>query len=40
MSGSRKGGWNRGHIYGAPFDATATLSVLQTFEQMRVQFSF
>jgi membrane-associated phospholipid phosphatase len=36
MSGSRKGGWNDGHIYGAPFDATATLSVLQTFEQSRV----
>jgi len=26
ISGSKKGGWNTGHIYGAPFDATATLS--------------
>jgi membrane-associated phospholipid phosphatase len=30
MSGSRKGGWNNGNIYGAPFDATATLSVIHT----------
>jgi membrane-associated phospholipid phosphatase len=35
MSGSRKGGWNNGHIYGAPFDATATLSVLHRHGQMR-----
>jgi len=35
MSGSRKGGWNNGHIYGAPFDATATLSVIHTSEQMK-----
>jgi membrane-associated phospholipid phosphatase len=35
MSGSRKGGWNNGHIYGAPFDATATLSVIHTSGQMR-----
>jgi len=35
MSGSRKGGWNNGNIYGAPFDATATLSVLHTSVQMR-----
>ena len=27
LSGSRKGGWNNGYIHGAPFDATATLSV-------------
>jgi len=36
MSGSRKGGWNNGHIYGAPFDATATLSISDTFGNMRV----
>jgi membrane-associated phospholipid phosphatase len=35
MSGSRKGGWNNGHVYGAPFDATATLSLIHTFGQMR-----
>jgi membrane-associated phospholipid phosphatase len=36
MSGSRKGGWNNGNIYGAPFDATATLSILPTDEHTRI----
>ncbi|CAF0918973.1 unnamed protein product [Adineta steineri] len=36
MSGSRKGGWKNGRIHGAPFDATATLSVLPTSAQLRV----
>ena len=38
MSGSRKGGWNNGQIYGygAPFDATATLTILQANEQTRI----
>ncbi|CAF0918955.1 unnamed protein product [Adineta steineri] len=35
MSASKKGGWKNGHIHGAPFDATATLSVLHTAVQMR-----
>jgi membrane-associated phospholipid phosphatase len=35
MSGSRKGGWNNGNIYGAPFDATATLSIIHTSRQMK-----
>jgi hypothetical protein len=34
LSGSRKGGWKNGHIYGAPFDATATLSVVHTSRHM------
>ncbi len=36
LSGSRKGGWNNGNIYGAPFDATATVSVIHTDGTMRV----
>jgi membrane-associated phospholipid phosphatase len=36
LSGSRKGGWNNGHVHGAPFDAIATFSILNTSRQMRV----
>lgn len=36
LSASRKGGWNTGNIHGAPFDATATMSVINTYEQMRM----
>ena len=30
MNCSKKGGWNDGHIYGAPFDAVGTLSSIRT----------
>jgi diacylglycerol diphosphate phosphatase/phosphatidate phosphatase len=30
LSGSKKGGWANEHIYGAPFDATGTLSILKS----------
>ncbi|CAF0723477.1 unnamed protein product [Adineta ricciae] len=36
LSGSRKGGWRNGQIHGAPFDATATLSMVEMDRQLRV----
>jgi diacylglycerol diphosphate phosphatase/phosphatidate phosphatase len=35
LSGSRKGGWEHGLIYGAPFDATGTVMGLHTSRQLR-----